>query len=340
MKEFLPIDGDTLVEDTEVDCDLFIKSHVNGIPRYVLFCHGGEMFRGDRRSQLIEDNIKKLYVYANSYKTFKDYQEKNLKKILTDKGKSSNEKSTIVYSVAKNLTQDLLNNTKSGAKVERVTDWVDTTVDYILRDEKSFSNLIKVTAHDYQTYTHSINLSVLGLLFGKYLNLSSDCLRCLGTGMLLHDFGKIQIPKKILNKNGSLTSDEFKVIIKHPETGISLLTDENGISEESLLIVVQHHENYDGTGYPFGIGGNDIHLFARVARIIDTYDALTTNRIYRNALKPFSALVEMRETMENCLDIELFKEFVSFLGDADSRKRTYENYGNREPDQEANTIYN
>ncbi len=72
MKEFLAINESTLIVDTEVDCDLYLKSHVNGVPRYVLFSHGGEMFRGDRRKKLVENNIKKLYVYANSYRTFND----------------------------------------------------------------------------------------------------------------------------------------------------------------------------------------------------------------------------------------------------------------------------
>ncbi len=77
MKEFLAINESTLIVDTEVDCDLYVKSLVNGIPRYVLFSRGGEMFRSDRRRKLVENNITKLYVYANSYKTFNDYQEQN-----------------------------------------------------------------------------------------------------------------------------------------------------------------------------------------------------------------------------------------------------------------------
>lgn len=325
MKEFLAINESTLIVDTEVDCDLYLKSYVNGIPRFVLFSHGGEIFRGDRRKQLIENNITKLYVYANSYKSFNDYQEQNLKTILADNGKSSDEKSNIVYSVAKNLTQELLNDSRSGIKVERVTDWAENTVDFIFRDEKAFSNLIKVTSHDYQTYTHSVNVSVLGLLFGKYLDFSQDSLRSLGTGLLLHDFGKIEIPLDILNKPGDLTSDERKIITKHPETGITLLTRENNILKESLVIVAQHHENFDGTGYPHGIGGNEIQLFGRVSRIIDAYDAITTNRVYKNALKPFSALLEMRETMINCFDTELFKEFICFLGNANTLLKSRNN---------------
>jgi len=264
MKEFLAINESTLIEDTEVDCDLYLESHVNGVPRYILFSHSGELFHGDRRKQLIENNITKLYVYANSYKTFNDYQEQNLKTILADSEKSSIEKSNIVYSVAKNLTQELLNNTKSGVKIDRVTSWADNTVDYILRDEKAFSNLIKVTSYDYKTYTHSVNVSVLGLLFGKHLGFSQGSLSSFGTGLLLHDFGKIEIPLDLLNKPSRLTSDEKKIIERHPEAGINLFIKEDKILKEALVIVAQHHENYDGTGYPHGIGGDEIQLFGRV----------------------------------------------------------------------------
>ena len=325
MKEFLAINESTLIVDTEVDCDLYLKSHVNGVPRYILFSHGGEMFRNDRRKQLIENNITKLYVYANSYKTFNDYQEQNLKTILADNEKSSGEKSSIVYSVAKNLTQELLNDTKSGVKIDRVTAWADNTVDYILRDENAFSNLIKVTSHDYQTYTHSVNVSVLGLLFGKHLGFSQESLSSFGTGLLLHDFGKVEIPLDILNKPSSLTSEEHKIVARHPEAGINLLTKEGNILKESLVIVAQHHENFDGTGYPHGIGGDEIQLTVRAARIIDSYDAITTKRAYKEALKPFTALLEMRENMINCFDMELFKEFICFLGNANTLIKSGEN---------------
>jgi HD-GYP domain-containing protein (c-di-GMP phosphodiesterase class II) len=210
------------------------------------------------------------------------------------------------------LTQELLNDTKSGIKIDRVTSWADSTVDYILRDKNAFSNLVRVTSHDYHTYTHSVNASVLGLLFGKYLGFSQDSLRSLGTGLLLHDFGKVEVPLDILNKSSKLTTEERKIVAKHPEAGIALLEKEDNIIKESLVVVAQHHENFDGTGYPHGIGGNEIQLFGRVSRIIDTYDAITTKRAYKEVLKPFSALLEMREAMINCFDMELFKEFICF----------------------------
>jgi HD-GYP domain-containing protein (c-di-GMP phosphodiesterase class II) len=84
-------------------------------------------------------------------------------------------------------------------------------------------------------------------------------------------------------------------------------------------LIIQHHENYDGSGYPYGLAGNDIHIFGRISRIIDVYDALTSNRSYENAKRPFSALAEMKERMPDCFDKELLKEFIHFLGTMDPR---------------------
>ncbi len=89
----------------------------------------------------------------------------------------------------------------------------------------------------------------------------------------------------------------------------------------SLKIVLQHHENHDGTGYPHGIGGSDIHLFGSISRIIDVYDAITSNRPYAVAERPFAALSEMKAEMLDCFNEELLKEFICFLGAMDLRKK-------------------
>lgn len=320
MSNFMAVTQSSLIENTKIGCDLYLKSHVNGVPRFVLFCRGGEIFGNDRREELISKNINKLFIPTRELKAYFKYQENNLKNVLSDKKKTSQEKSHVVYHVAKYLAQDLLSDPRSGVNIGRVTNWVDNAVSYILHDHNAFSSLLKVTAHDYYTYTHSVNLSVLGLLFGKHLALNPHSLNSLGIGMLLHDVGKIEVPLEILNKPGRLTKEEYEIAMKHTEKGIKILENEKNITEESLIIVIQHHENYNGTGYPNRIGGSDIHLFGRISRIIDVYDAITTNRPYRIAKKPFVALVEMKEKMPNCFEDELFKEFIYFLGPKSPQK--------------------
>jgi HD-GYP domain-containing protein (c-di-GMP phosphodiesterase class II) len=117
-----------------------------------------------------------------------------------------------------------------------------------------------------------------------------------------------------------LTKEEYEEIKKHPELGIEVL-EETGIDfEEERIITLQHHENDDGSGYPYGLKSDEINLSGKIARIIDVYDALTTKRSYADAIRPFAALVEMKENMSNCFDKELLIAFIRFLGPYDPRK--------------------
>jgi len=324
MINYVAVTENSLIENTVIGCDLYIRLNVKGSPRHVLFCRGDEAFSNTRREELINRNMDNLFICTRDFKSYIRYQENNLQKILDDNKRSSKEKSHVVYHVAKNLAQDLLSDPRSGTNIDRVANWVEKSVGYILHDENAFSSLLKVTEHDYYTYTHSVNLAVLGLLFGKHILLDQRSLNYLGIGMLIHDVGKVEIPLEILNKPGRLTKEEFELVKKHPETGIRLLKGEKNIDVKSLKVVIQHHENYDGTGYPDKIGGSDIHLFGRASRILDVYDALTTNRPYRNAMKPFAALVEMKRNMPGCFEEELLNEFISFLGPKDQRRNKRE----------------
>ncbi len=136
----------------------------------------------------------------------------------------------------------------------------------------------------------------------------------------MHDVGKTKISTDILNKNGKLTKEEFDIIKKHPELGVEIL-EETGIEfNEERIITLQHHENDDGSGYPYGLKKDKIHPCGKIARVIDVYDALTAKRSYADAIRPFAALVEMKDNMLNCFDTELFKEFIRFLGPYDPRK--------------------
>lgn len=312
MQHYENIPKDILVEGTTVECDLYLKSYVNGVPRYILFCRENEQLSKDRKNLLLERNIQKLYVLSHDYHKCLRYQERNLPNILVNNNISSGTKSHAIYHVAKNLTKDILQNIRTkGIDLEKVDNWVKHTLGFICTNEDAFSGLIRMTSHDYYTYTHLVNVTVYGLLFGKYLRLPLENLSALGTGMLLHDVGKVAIPLGILNKAGKLTKDEFLVLRRHPEAGYDLLKD---IDRKTLVPVIQHHENYDGTGYPHGIGGEEIDLHGRISRIIDSYDAMTTRRCYAAARSPFAALYEMKKYMHNCLDMEIFREFISFLG--------------------------
>ncbi len=116
-----------------------------------------------------------------------------------------------------------------------------------------------------------------------------------------------------------MTKEEFEQVKKHPELGVEVLEETGSNVKEEYIITLQHHENADGSGYPYGLEMSRIHHCGKIARIVDVYDALTRNRLYADEIRPFAALEEMKEKMSNCFDRELLKDFIRFLGPYDPR---------------------
>ncbi|WP_017756318.1 HD-GYP domain-containing protein [Calidifontibacillus oryziterrae] len=164
----------------------------------------------------------------------------------------------------------------------------------ILSQVKSHKDVISlladVCAYDNYIFTHSLNVTIYSLALGMELNLSYRQLEELGMGAMLHDVGKRVVPSEILSKPGKLTNDEFDVIKKHAEDGFSLLRHVPNIPLTAAHCAYQHHERLDGSGYPRGLAGADIHYYSRILAIADVYDAVTSNRVYRKAMLPQEGL--------------------------------------------------
>ncbi len=187
--------------------------------------------------------------------------------------------------------------------------------DMAMNESDTANHMLKLTAHDYQTYSHSVNVGFYAMLLAKKLYSKSDAhnLQELAAGFFLHDIGKTAIEPEVLYKAEKLQDIEWQHIKTHPYMGYKILKDANALKEESKIIVLQHHENYDGTGYPNGLKARDIHEYARICAIADVFDALTTNRVYKKAISSFDALRLMRNEMLLNFDAEIFKVFVQLF---------------------------
>jgi putative nucleotidyltransferase with HDIG domain len=287
--------------------------------RYILYCRGDVVFESAKREKLLEKSINRLFIKKEDQAKYYEYLENNFQEIIFDTRISPDERSKVVHSAAINLVKDLFNDPGAG-NVERAKTFAYNMVDYILKDGRAAHSLLKIAIHEYYTYTHSVNVAAIGTLFAKELGFGDDDLKQLCSGVLLHDIGKTKISTDILNKKGKLTEDEFDMIKKHPELGVAILKETGKGFTDEYIITLQHHENYDGTGYPHGLQKEEIHRCGRIARIIDVYDALTTERPYAEAMRPFAALKEMKEKMSNCFDKELFVKFIRFSGPYDPRR--------------------
>lgn len=189
---------------------------------------------------------------------------------------------------------------------------VTRIVDLILSDEATASQLLKITTYDYYTYTHSVNVGIYAMSLAKDLFRRSEGhdMHELGAGFFLHDFGKARILKSILTKPGKFTREEENEMRRHPALGFKILQETGQLSAECRTIVMQHHERYDGTGYPQRLRGDDIHLYGRICSIADVFDAMTSDRPYRQRLVPFEGLKIMKESMLHHFQKDLFEHFV------------------------------
>ncbi|MBF0328989.1 MAG: HD domain-containing protein [Nitrospirae bacterium] len=163
-------------------------------------------------------------------------------------------------------------------------------VECILRNPSSVYILVSLNCNDFYLYVHSLNVAVMSAAVGFAMNLPYEVVVRLCVGALLHDIGLSVINDEIVNKQGKLNKLEYEVFKTHVAEGVKIIRGHHGISPESQSAVLHHHENIDGTGYPAGLSGSAISLFARIIAIADAYDLLAPNRPYKERHTPFEAL--------------------------------------------------
>jgi HD-GYP domain-containing protein (c-di-GMP phosphodiesterase class II) len=240
-----------------------------------------------------------------------------LMEALTDRAAARESKAYAVKSSSKIIMKRLMEKTPDAGMLCEARESLYEVIDCILDGDQLNQFLLTISDHDLYTYTHSVNVGVLSLLLAKKYFGSSDRhnLRELGVGFFLHDLGKIQVDPAIINKEGKLTFDELQAMRRHPLYGFNILNDANQLTTECKLIILEHHEKENGSGYPYGLYGEEIHVYARICSLVDMYDALTTDRPYRSRISPFQALNIIKSDVNDSVQKDLFQNLVLLLGE-------------------------
>ncbi len=200
--------------------------------------------------------------------------------------------------------------------LDQIQELADQTIESLVNATGVISHLASIRAADDYTFRHSLNVGVIAGLLGKWLKVRGKVMREIVLAGLLHDIGKTQVPLQILNKPGPLSADEMAVIKEHPTRGYKLIEETDRIPQSVKLCVLQHHERLDGSGYPAALKDRDIADYARIIAVADTYDAMTSQRVYRSALTPFSVVAEVFGEMFARLDPAVALPFVSHVRDS------------------------
>jgi putative nucleotidyltransferase with HDIG domain len=257
---------------------------------------------------------KEIMIQKSDLLKYKAYVEKMMASVSGGDEKALQRKATALREMSKMVVQDVLDDPRSGEKIKKVGGAVNNMVGFILENETSYFSLMTISAHDFYTYTHSLNVCTFALGLGSAISLpKTPDLEMLGLGTMLHDIGKSQVDPQLINKPGRLTEEEFKAMQDHVTHGVNLLKEHHKLPEQVLQPVAQHHEKLTGNGYPNGIKGNQLSMFGRISSIVDIYDALTTVRSYKKAFTPFEALSILSKN-EDDYDRGLLREMVMTLG--------------------------
>ncbi len=308
MSKYITMDKSIIREGLIFEYDIFVSSESKaGIK---IFKSKNSIITSDDMAAL--STIEELYIqqkYTKSYgmsleRITRSITEKEQKKEEFDK------KSIEIYSNATKILEDLFENPETLGNYESSKTVVNDLVGNILDDNFTIQSLMHIAEHDFYTHTHSLNVSIYSLCLGSFLKLDTQRLIELGESALLHDLGKSKIDPDIINKDGKLTDKEFRKMMAHPSLGYTIGL-KIGITNKNVLHGIKyHHEKMDGTGYPEGLLGNGIPLFARIICLCDIFDALTSKRSYKDDMSSFEAVKLIKTTMSGHVDLKLLNSLL------------------------------
>jgi HD-GYP domain-containing protein (c-di-GMP phosphodiesterase class II) len=315
--------------------------------QYVLWTPDGERVTPDQLSRLSTSRQKEVYVALDEKVKYEEYLESHLGLILDSPGPSDEQKAAVFSTVSTNLVREAFETSlwmgaMSADLLARTQTMIERALIFIA-ESRSLEALAKMVGHDYETYEHSTKVLWFAMAFlkenpdileaiqtgfgGLDPDRSLEVLKPCGVAALLHDIGKSLISPAILHKVDPLTEVEWEMIKVHPLNGIAMLVDTD-LPSFVKKAVLQHHEDFHGGGYPMGLEGERITALARVLRVIDVFDAMTSRRPYKEALPPLKAVEIMvakrtngrdeperrDQGMQQCFDPTILRKFIIFLG--------------------------
>lgn len=310
---YLPIHIASLRIDTVTDFDLYYQ--VRADEPVVLYAERNIPFTEDSRARLVENQVEYLYISSEQEGLYRGYLERNLSVLLSDDAIDIESKTEILYSSAHGLMQEIFEKPMLDGGLARSTELVDNTVKFMQAERSALRHLIETAATDYHTFTHSVNGCVLGIALAQRIGYEMQTqVRDFGRGALLRDIGITKIDPALRDNPGKLTVSQYEQIKDHPAESERMLRELGEKSAIVLDLARHHHERLDGSGYPDRLRGEEIAPIVRILTITDVFDSLTTRRPYQRRLGTFDALQLMSYDMQDELDSDFLRAFISMMG--------------------------
>lgn len=222
----------------------------------------------------------------------------------------------VLYEQARSIQKRMMNKIKQGQgiDVKEVDRLSQNIIDSVFKNPNALLFMTKMKNRDEYLYQHSLDVSILMTVFAKYMEFSPDITQKLAMGALLHDAGMLNVPESITSSHDQLTKEELKDVPPHVEFSLEIASSIPGISEESLDVIRLHHERLDGSGYPKGLSGDEINIYGRMAALIDSYSAMTSDRLHKDAVSAATAFKIMRNGTPGAYDNDLMGQLIRCIG--------------------------
>lgn len=309
--EYIPISAATLTESTFVGVDVYLRSAAND--SITLYCASTEELNLSKIDRMIDGAVPKLYIHRDDSGQYQNYLRNQASHVLHDEQVPVGKRVELMCEVMRDVLNEQFSAGTTESIVEACQTYAKSAVALLDRNEIFLSDLFKVLHHDYATFTHSANVSAYAIMLGRALGLDRQDLELIGVGGLLHDLGKLEVSDKILSKPGRLDEEEWKSIKKHPGVGLQRVAHREDLTFGQLMMVYQHHERCNGSGYPVGCTAEEIHPWARICAIVDVYEALTSQRPYRHPMKSETALAVLDKGRDTEFDAEMVRCWRSLV---------------------------
>ena len=276
---YLPVATASLTPSSVLNCDLFIQRPGRSF---------AELYRGSTYpleaadiDRLRTDGVDHLYIRVEDAEAYREYLCKH---VLHDRSVPPALRIRALREVTRVAFQDALSASDSDKYVAVAGQFGGDMASVVAERSVQFGELYATLEHDYYTFTHVCNVTVYCTMLAHSLGVTDAVqLGEVAAGALLHDIGKRHIPQHILNKAGKLTEKEWELIREHPVTGFKEVATRADLTWAQLMMIYQHHERLDGSGYPTGLSASEINAWAKICAVADVFDALTCHRPYRRA---------------------------------------------------------
>ncbi len=202
----------------------------------------------------------------------------------------------------------------NGFRIADVEAAVLPVVESVLRSADAMFWLNCLRQRGAYEYSHALNCTALAVAFGRHLGFPADKLKCLASGGLLLDLGKAQLPDAIIAHPGPLDREKLALVRRHVEYSLDLLRQSGNASSEVVAMVEMHHERHDGSGYPKGLAGGAIPVYGRLAGLVDSFDAMTSERPFQRGIAHHEALQQLYRSRDVLFQAELVEQFIQCIG--------------------------